>query len=50
MDHGSGVVELVAIIVALLLVAGVVRAFTKHVKLPFTVVLVLVGIALKQLA
>ncbi|MFQ5763374.1 MAG: cation:proton antiporter [Rhodospirillales bacterium] len=50
MAHGSAVIELVATIVALLFVAGAVRAFTKRVKLPFTVVLVLVGIGLRQLA
>lgn len=50
MQHDSTVIELVGMVVALLLVAGVVRAFTKRVKLPFTVVLVLAGIALKQLA
>ncbi len=50
MGHASTVIELVGIVVALLLVAGVVRAFAKRVNLPFTVVLVLAGIALKQLA
>ncbi len=50
MHETSTVIELVEIIIGLLLVAGIVRAFTKWVKLPFTVVLVLVGIALRQLA
>ncbi|MDA0306768.1 MAG: sodium:proton antiporter [Proteobacteria bacterium] len=50
MHETSMVIDLVEIIVGLLLVAGIVRAFTKRVKLPFTVVLVLVGIALRQLA
>jgi monovalent cation:H+ antiporter, CPA1 family len=49
MSEGVAVVELVATIIALMFVAGIVRAVTKHVRLPFTVVLVLVGIAIKQL-
>jgi len=50
MDDVSTVIELVALIVALLFVAGAVRAFTKWANIPFTVVLVLVGIAIRQLA
>ncbi|MAF95267.1 MAG: hypothetical protein CMM60_05890 [Rhodospirillaceae bacterium] len=49
MNTGLTVVDLVGTIVVLLLIAGGVRAVTKRVKIPFTVVLVLVGIALKQL-
>ncbi|NQU62183.1 MAG: cation:proton antiporter [Rhodospirillales bacterium] len=50
MEHASSVVDLVGLIVALLLIAGAVRAITKRVKLPFTVALVLAGLALRQLA
>ncbi len=50
MTEDFAVIELVGIIVALLLIAGGVRAITKHVKVPFSVALVLVGIALRQLA
>lgn len=49
MQTGLAVVDLVGTIVVLLLIAGGVRAVTKRVKVPYTVVLVLVGIALKQL-
>ena len=49
MQTGLTVVDLVGTIVVLLLIAGGVRAITKRVKIPFTVALVLVGIALKQL-
>ncbi len=49
MQTGITVVDLVGTIVVLLLIAGGVRAITKRVKIPFTVALVLVGIALKQL-
>ncbi len=50
MQQATTVVELVALIVVLLFVAGAVRAFTKWVNVPFTVVLVVVGIAIRQLA
>jgi monovalent cation:H+ antiporter, CPA1 family len=50
MDHGSNVIDLVVLVVVLLFVAGAVRAFTKWVTLPFTVVLVVVGFGLRQLA
>ncbi len=48
--NGPTAVELVGAIVALLLVAVGIAALTKRIKLPFTVVLVLAGIALRQLA
>ena len=48
--HVSTVIDLVSLVVVLLFVAGAVRAFTKLVNLPFTVVLVVVGIVLRQLA
>jgi len=48
--EASPVIELVTTIVALLLTAGAVSAFTQRVKIPFTVALVLVGIALRQMA
>ncbi len=50
MDQASAVVELVGIIVTLLLIAAGVQAFTRRVNLPFSVVLVLVGIVLRQFA
>ncbi len=50
MHHTSHVAELVGGIIALLLLAVAILAFTKKVRLPFTVVLVLTGIALSQLA
>ncbi len=50
MDNVSTVIELVALIVVLLFIAGAVRAFTKWVNMPFTVALVLVGFGLRQLS
>lgn len=50
MHHGSHVAELVGGIIALLLLAVAILAFTKKVRLPFTVMLVLVGIALSWFA
>ncbi len=50
MIHESESIELVGVIVTLLLIAGGVRALTKHINLPFTVALVLVGIALRKIA
>ena len=50
MTEDFAVIELVGTIVVLLLIAGGVRAITKHVKVPFSVALVVVGIALRQLA
>ena len=49
MHSESFVVDLVAVILALLLIAAAVQAATKRVKFPFTVLLVLVGMALRQL-
>jgi CPA1 family monovalent cation:H+ antiporter len=49
MQHGSTVIDLVVLVVVLLFIAGAVRAFTKRVNLPFTVVLVVVGLVLRQL-
>lgn len=49
MEHTSTVIDLVGIIVALLLIAGVVRTITKHIKLPFTVALVMAGLGLRLL-
>jgi CPA1 family monovalent cation:H+ antiporter len=48
MHQESLTVELVATITALLLIAAGVLALTKRIKLPFTVALVLVGIALRE--
>ncbi len=50
MHHVSHVAEIVGGVVALLLVAAAMLAATKRIRLPFTVVLVLVGIALAHLA
>ena len=50
MHDASTVIELVALIVVLLFIAGAVRAFTKWVNIPFTVALVVVGIAIRYLA
>ncbi|MCH8237006.1 MAG: cation:proton antiporter [Proteobacteria bacterium] len=49
MTEDFAVIELVGTIVVLLLIAGGVRAITKRVKVPFSVALVVVGIALRQL-
>ena len=49
MEEGKAVVELVAGVVTLLAIAGAVRAVTDRLKLPYTVVLVLVGIVLGEL-
>ena len=50
MHDTSNVIELVALIVVLLFIAGAVRAFIKWVNIPFTVALVVVGIALRYFA
>lgn len=50
MHHSSAVAEIVGGIVVLLLIAAAILALTKRLRLPFTVVLVLVGIALSSLA
>ncbi len=51
MEHGvSHIAELVGTITGLLLVAAATLAFSKRVKLPFTVALVLVGMGLAYLA
>ncbi|MGM0595032.1 MAG: cation:proton antiporter, partial [Pseudomonadota bacterium] len=49
MHHGSHVAEIVGGVVALLLLAVAILALTKRIRLPFTVVLVLVGIGLAWL-
>lgn len=48
--HESHVAETVAGVVALLLIASAVLAVTKHIRLPFTVALVVVGVGLSVLA
>jgi CPA1 family monovalent cation:H+ antiporter len=50
MEHGSHITDLVGSISALLLLAVAILALTKKSRLPFTVVLVLVGMALSALA
>ncbi len=50
MHEAEHIAEIVAGIVALLLIAAATLAVTKRIKLPFTVVLVLVGIGLSELA
>ncbi|HSX76948.1 MAG TPA: cation:proton antiporter [Candidatus Saccharimonadia bacterium] len=50
MQPTSQVADIVGGIIALLLIATVVRAVTRRLKLPFTVVMVLVGIGLSALA
>lgn len=51
MEHGaSHIAELVWVITGLLLIAAGTLAFTKYIKIPFTVALVMVGIALSYLA
>lgn len=50
MHHGTHIADLVGGIVALLLLAVAILAFTKKTRLPYTVVLVLVGIGLTGLA
>lgn len=50
MHEGSAVPGLVGAIVALLVVASVVRAVVKRTRLPFTVVLVVLGIVLSETA
>ena len=50
MHHSSAIAEMVGGIIALLLIAALVLALTKRIHLPFTVVLVVVGIALAELA
>jgi len=50
MHHTSHVADLVGGIVALLIVAVATLALTKKMRLPYTVILVVVGIALAQLA
>lgn len=49
MHYASYVVEIVTGLVALLLIAAAILAITKRIKLPFTIVLVLVGISLSML-
>ncbi|TXS96542.1 cyclic nucleotide-binding domain-containing protein [Parahaliea maris] len=50
MEHTSNVIDLVMAVTFLLLVAAGVLAFSKWIKLPFTVLLVVIGIALSELA
>jgi len=50
MDQRSNITQIVAGVVVLLLIASGVHALTKRFKLPFTVMLVLVGIALSSIA
>jgi len=50
MEALNPVLEIVAAMLALLLIAAMTSAFCKKTKIPFTVMLVLVGIALKELA
>ena len=50
MPQTSSVADIVAGVIALLLIATVVLAVTRRLKLPFTVVLVLVGIGLSALS
>ncbi len=50
MEHGGHLVEVVAAIVGLLLIAVATQAVTKRIKIPFTVALVVVGIGVAQLA
>ena len=50
MDHTSAVIDLVSVVTTLLLIAAAVLALSKRLKLPFTIMLVVVGIALSELA
>jgi len=50
MEHGSHIADLVGSIIALLLLAVAILAVTKKTRLPFTVALVLVGMALSAFA
>ena len=50
MEHAAHTAELVATVVGLLLIAAATLALCKKIKLPFTVVLVVVGMALTGLA
>ena len=50
MDHEHAIVDLVATVVCLLLVAAGTLALVKRIKLPYTVALVLIGIGLSQVA
>ena len=50
MEHTSTVIDLVSAVTTLLLVAAAVLALSKRLRLPFTVMLVIVGIGLAELA
>ncbi len=50
MEHTSAVIDLVSVVTTLLLIAAAVLALSKRLKLPFTVMLVVVGIAMSELA
>lgn len=50
MTHGSHIADLVGSVIALLLLAVAILAFTKKTRLPFSVVLVVVGMGLSALA
>ena len=50
MTHSSHIADMVGSIIALLLLAVAILAFTKKTRLPFTVILVVVGMGLSALA
>ncbi|MFT4614909.1 MAG: CPA1 family monovalent cation:H+ antiporter [Bacteroidia bacterium] len=50
MEHTSGVIDLVSAVTTLLLIAAATLALSKRLKLPFTIMLVVAGILLSQLA
>ena len=50
MEHTSTVIDLVSTVTTLLLVAAAVLALSKRLHLPFTVMLVVVGIGLSEWA
>lgn len=49
MDHAMPIPELVVVVVGLLLVAAAAKGLAEKIRLPFTVMLVLVGIVLREL-
>lgn len=50
LETHAGIAELVGVVVGLMLVAAIVLAITKRLRFPFSVALVLVGIALREWA
>ena len=50
MEHTNPVIDIVTAVTALLLIAASVLALSKRLKLPFTIMLVITGIALSELA